>query len=435
MSDAKQDPEGGDTFNPLTPNNSQMRRRSTGRRNSLTGEHALPVLPVQMPATSQTSPSSSTITPEAMKVSGRRGSMTKLSNDATPKSVALQVAMGNRRGSLKMAKDARDAMAKAVAEQKAQKLANTNVRKTKLQAFLRAHRVEELKLNDAQVLNSDMTPADGFQFLLNNDFMSAPVFDLDAKRYTGFLNLRDLVSSIVYAHNQTHSKEDLYNEAIVHATKSQETGGPISLTYLSRRNPFRPCNVTDTLFEAAELLTLPTVHRVPVVDESGTCVSILSQSSLMKFLVEHVDELGDEVEQTAKEINVGFKEVITVPNKDSALTAFATLDEANISGLAVVDYNAKIVGATSAHDIQHFVKDSASLNPDVTILEYLAQSKKARPADKRPKAHCRDSSTVHELLQHFGLNRRHRVFMLDSLERPMGVVSITDILRFIVADQ
>lgn len=43
-------------------------------------------------------------------------------------------------------------------------------------------------------------PADAFATLIEHDILSAPVWDEEKKEYTGFIDMRDIISSVVYAH-------------------------------------------------------------------------------------------------------------------------------------------------------------------------------------------------------------------------------------------
>jgi len=52
-----------------------------------------------------------------------------------------------------------------------------------------------------EVLSSD-TLTHGFSLLVEHGILSAPVWDVENKQYIGFLDMRDLVSFAVFAHNE-----------------------------------------------------------------------------------------------------------------------------------------------------------------------------------------------------------------------------------------
>jgi CBS domain-containing protein len=128
----------------------------------------------------------------------------------------------------------------------------------------------------------------------------------------------------------------------------QRFGTAVSVSYLSRRNPFRPMTATASLLAVAKALSTQ-LHRVPIVDEkTGKCVSILSQSLLIQFLNANKDELKEELRQTVGQLQLGLCKVVSVNSDASAWTAFKTLEVNSVSGIAIVDREGKLVGNVRA---------------------------------------------------------------------------------------
>jgi len=60
------------------------------------------------------------------------------------------------------------------------------------------------------------------------------------------------------------------------------------------------------------------VHSVPVVSgEDNDLMGVLSQSLIVKFLSEHMDRFPDLDKKTIKDLNVGFRSVISVTKDNS----------------------------------------------------------------------------------------------------------------------
>lgn len=159
---------------------------------------------------------------------------------------------------------------------------------------------------------STLAIADGFQVLLDQRVLSAPVYDPAARTYVGFLDLRDLVSWAVFLFDEQENPADdvldLINAA--HKLYKHATGG-LSLsclcpfphpllalsfvfhaclctrTDLARRNPFRAVHSGASLASAAAVLKTG-VKRVPVLNDEGRVVFIISQTALNRFLYDHV---------------------------------------------------------------------------------------------------------------------------------------------------
>jgi hypothetical protein len=56
------------------------------------------------------------------------------------------------------------------------------------------------------------------------------------------------------------------------------------VSYLARRNPFKPFKLEQSIAEAIPLLGSKGCHRLPVMNSDGELVNILSQSSVIDFL-------------------------------------------------------------------------------------------------------------------------------------------------------
>jgi len=225
------------------------------------------------------------------------------------------------------------------------------------------------------IINSSETPYDGFKKLLQYNFLSAPVYDLVTKKYAGFLDMRDLVSFVVFVDDDQKSDvaSDLQDILIRGCKLLKQPSEGITCTYLSRRNPFHPVAPTDSLLNVCELLAKG-LHRVPVVNSSGEVISIISQSSIVAFLNKHIRDFKEESSKTIKELGIGTKPVITVQHDTTAIETFRLMDNKKISGVAVVDQSGKLIGNTSASDLKLFIKTLSLEILNEPIMQYLKKN-------------------------------------------------------------
>lgn len=129
------------------------------------------------------------------------------------------------------------------------------------------------------------------------------------------------------------------------------------------------------------------------------------------------------------------KDVVKIADSASAAEAFELLDSKRLSGIAVVDEDGKLVGTTSAKDIKRAVLDAGRTSMDMDILSYLAsvrQSEAVTKKDKYPSVHVHDDATVEHVVNLIAKTGLHRVFVVDKDMKPVGVVSFTDIINFVI---
>jgi len=142
----------------------------------------------------------------------------KITGAATPISLAL----GDRRGSLNNAKKAKDKMQKVVDDATKSEARGSN---TLFQKFLQSYTVAQLvELNkEITVIEVDgsSSPQEGFEVLLRNNILGAPVWDKKKSKYVGFLDIRDLVSALVFSRDSKKLPD--WQEQMVHGLENIQT--------------------------------------------------------------------------------------------------------------------------------------------------------------------------------------------------------------------
>jgi len=291
--------------------------------------------------------------------------------------------------------------------------------------------------SDVVVVKSTDTPYDGFKKLLEHNILSAPVYDLAAKKYSGFLDMRDLVSFVVFVDDD--QKSDVasnLNDILIRGCKllKQPSDG-ITCTYLSRRNAFHPVKPTDSLLVVSELLAKG-LHRVPIVNAEGEVIGIISQSSIIEFLNKHIRNMKDFGSKTIKELGIGTKPVISVKQDTSAIETFRLMDNKKISGVAVVDRDGKFVGNTSASDLKLFIKSLSLELLNEPIMKYLNRIRQESIEIKIPTISCSTHDSLATAIGKLASTKIHKLFVADDEHgyRPYCVLSLTDILNYILRD-
>jgi CBS domain-containing protein len=159
----------------------------------------------------------------------------------------------------------------------------------------------------------------------------------------------------------------------------------------------------------------------------------LSQSGIVAFIASKCPR--DSLDQSMTDAGLPFlKDVATIPDTASAADAFELLDAKRLSGIAVVDEDGRLVGNTSAKDIKRAVLDAGRTSMDMDILSYLAcvRQGEVEKKEKHPFCHVHDDATVGHVVNLMAKTGFHRLFVVDKDMRPVGVVSFTDIITFVV---
>jgi len=276
-------------------------------------------------------------------------------------------------------------------------------------------------------LTTGVTPNEGFQVLLENQILSAPVWDDKAKQYTGFLDMRDLVSFVVFSADQNLLVPCLSDIVSQGMKMFQQAVDSVTVTYLSKRHPIHPITESTRLDEVARLLC--TFKRLPVLNGDGKAINIISQSSLLAFLDRHHKEVESELVVKINEIEIGSRGMYKVPMTASALDTFRLMEKRNLSGLAVVDQTGKLVGNTSGRDLKLFVQKQETL--EQPIMQFLNKIRQESIDIKSPTISVRENETLKMVVAKLAATKIHRVFVTTPEYTPIRVVSVQDIIKYI----
>jgi len=317
------------------------------------------------------------------------------------------------------------------------------------------------------VLDSKMTPLEAATVLWENNIMGAPVYDAESKSSPGMFDVRDILSCVTAAHREfvaaggvaspgedTHlpsdvveveanrkKQRDLMEKTLqyirIHPPPGAVNQGNPTVSYLALRNRVDTTFHAETpLLDVCRALSDKGVHRVPIMDSSlSTPVfeGIISQSGLVRYIASMCPP--DSLKEKMTDAGLSYKrDVVKVPDECSAADAFDLLDSKRLSGIAVVDEDGKLIGNTSARDIKYAVMDAGRTGMDMDILSYLAHVRQAEIVknDRYPSCHVHEDSTVEHVVKLMAKTGYHRVFVVNEELEPIGLVSFTDIIKFMI---
>jgi len=272
---------------------------------------------------------------------------------------------------------------------------------------------------------------DTLQILSENKFLSAPVFQLSEgnKQYLGFVDCLDIVYYLVA--NRTQKEE------------SQLLLVPLStfwrdpqLPPLLRKKQIFVLEPTTPLDQVVQIFITPQepcsifYHHILVRQYGDFQLEhrILSQTDVITFLSK---KLPNTLLQTRAE-NMGLanplgKPNLTVMSEDHfTFEGFQKMYEEHITALPIVNKEGKLITTLSSSDTRGLNRKNLG-DIMLTILDYL----KKRHGELIHPITCFSSDTLEEIITKILVGKVHRVWVINSQEKVMGVISNTDILRVI----
>eukprot|EP01114_Cavostelium_apophysatum_P019401 TRINITY_DN6248_c0_g1_i3.p1 TRINITY_DN6248_c0_g1~~TRINITY_DN6248_c0_g1_i3.p1 ORF type:complete len:325 (+),score=61.63 TRINITY_DN6248_c0_g1_i3:111-1085(+) len=268
--------------------------------------------------------------------------------------------------------------------------------------------------------------------LVSANFYSAPLFDSETQQYLGFVDLVDLVNFIVTTVESTcttpeHAQERLFHvDKLEFAHKTQEG----NLRDLSSKNPFTTVLKGSSLLKALEVFVSTGARRIAVLD--GTKITnVLTQSAIVAWMSKHLKEIPFAKKQV-KDLNFGLKKVISIGTDARALEAFKLMSANRITAVAVVDETGQLMSTLSAKDIKMLDIANPFRKLFQSALKFVQDIRAQSVMESMPIVHCYPKSTVTEVVMRLTSLKIHRIFIVDELHRPIGIISLGDVLKLLL---
>jgi len=283
--------------------------------------------------------------------------------------------------------------------------------------------------------------------------LSAPVMDHQSGKVVGFLDLKDLVSYVCLnydyykkQHKPEHDKKvhpvvdhkaqtlSVFLDGVLHegwdgpTVRPRDPSTMITVKYLSGRNRFVPVDDTASLLDVANLLKNKDVHRVPIVDKDRKLVDIISQSAVVNLVQKNAAKFQDVLGHPLEQVGLSHKQVVTVHEKSPAIDCFKVLNTKNLYGVGVVDDQGSLVGQTSSSDLKLWLANPVFQHLDMPIVEWLNVIRRQNLVDKPPVIVVQPNDTLGHTIGKLAATKMHRIFVVDDKRRPLGVVSLRDVL-------
>lgn len=175
-------------------------------------------------------------------------------------------------------------------------------------------------------------------------------------------------------------------------------------------------------------------RRIPLVDvddETGQemVVSIITQYRILKFIAVNNEHNTVLLKKSVREIKLGtYDNLVTAYMNSSVLDAVRMMVDQNISCIPIVDKDNKVLNVFEAVDIISCIRGGAYEELDDTIGEALCKR-----SDDSPGIYtCSEEDRLESIFDTIRKSRVHRLIVVDDHNRLKGVISLSDILKYVL---
>jgi len=283
------------------------------------------------------------------------------------------------------------------------------------------------------LVNSDQHVEKALERLNRHNITALPVVDTKNNKILGVLDILDIVDHASQVLSWETGKQINFNsscweflykpvrELVVGSKRktcivSEASSLAVAIQELSK-------GVHCCLVVPEEEPLQPKPVETPVELVSG----LITQSDIVRFAAENIMWLNrPSYNMSIRELGLISSPVVSVSTSLPVREAFTFINQKYIHGVAVVDQNGKLVGNLSASNIKGITNRSFPVLR-LSVAEFLKRDSR-RKWWRRPVC-VRETETLKLAILQFSSTRKHRMYIVDNDERPIGVVSLSDIVK------
>jgi len=272
------------------------------------------------------------------------------------------------------------------------------------------------------VFHSEQSVNEVLEELSLNKITSAPVLDLKTNKALGFVDMLDLVHFALNLTVGTPKRGEVTN--LTTKFGNEKIAKIFASSY---RNEFKPIPMNATLYDAANVFKQG-LHRIPVMSDKNEVLCIISQSDVICFLFDNKDTLGSIFNIKLKDLGEQVIHRVVTTSKDTpTIEAYSLLFSQGVNSLAVVDEQGALVGNLSPTDLKGLY-GRAFENLFDPVEVFLRTSRIRQKQNSDFVAYVDANATLMDVLCIAVNQHVHRVWIVDDNMKPIGIVSLTDII-------
>jgi len=273
------------------------------------------------------------------------------------------------------------------------------------------------------IFDTQLAVKKAFYALVYNGVRAAPLWDTKRQKFTGMLTITDFILILQKYYKEPNAKiEELEEHRI-------ETWREVLREY---EKPLLCIKPTDSLFEAVRILTENHVHRLPIVDPvSNNVIFILTHKRILRFFYLYIYDWPQPafMSKTLEELNVGtYDDMHFIYEDTTVIEALNQFVKYRVSALPVVDHQRKLVNIYSKFDVIGLAADKTYTNLNMDIKEALSFRKERLET----VAKCYKNESLAVCMERIVKAEVHRLVVVDQDEHVIGVLSLSDLLYYIV---
>lgn len=307
--------------------------------------------------------------------------------------------------------------------------------------------------------DKNTTVLDAARILKKENFLSAPVFDLEMKYFVGVLDVHDIARWVAlgYSLEKAYKDHDFESWSFAQGTVMDilEQSPKSRRIFIMESNQSLESAMKILSFRDHRMLVSNSNSKeggrvlVPQLSEEGTLrytevetqkqYALLTQSDVVRYIANNRSKLpGSLMELFHKPLrDLGLVDMsahgeatLTISKEELVIDALLKMFDEGVTALAVVEKpRGELVHNLSGSDLRGLSPEMMKLllQKRISVEAFL---KEVRHQSNRPKhaISVTANNNLNDVIDKIVASKIHRVWVVDKDSKPIGIVSLTDII-------
>jgi CBS domain-containing protein len=264
--------------------------------------------------------------------------------------------------------------------------------------------------------------------LIQNGIVSAPLWDSKTSTFAGLLTTSDYLNLIQYYWQNPEAVNRIDQFRLNSLRDIEKAIGVAPLETVSI-HPLRP------LYEACRRMLETRARRIPLVDiddetKRAMVVSVITQYRILKFVAVNVSEM-QLLRKPLRLLNLGtYKNLETARMDTPVFDVIHQLVNNNISSVPILNSDGVVTNVFEAVDVIPLIKGGMYDELHLNVGEALQKR-----SDDFPGIYtCSIDDRLDTIFDTIRKSRVHRFVVIDEDNRLVGILTLSDILEYILLE-
>ncbi|KUL91176.1 hypothetical protein ZTR_00656 [Talaromyces verruculosus] len=278
------------------------------------------------------------------------------------------------------------------------------------------------------VFDTSLLVKESLNILIQNGIVSAPLWDSSTSTFAGLLTTSDYINVIQY-YFQNPATLDKIDQFRLNSLREVEKALGVAPPETIAIDPERP------LYEACRKMLSSRARRIPLVSndsqtDRSLVVSVVTQYRILKFVAVNVAETQN-LRKPLKEIRLGtYHDIVTASMDTPVMEVIHKLVERSISSVPIINSEGIVYNVFEAVDVITLIKGGMYDDLSLSVGEAL----KKRSPDFPGIYTCSINDGLDTIFDTIRKSRVHRLIVVDDHFRLLGVLTLSDILQYILLE-